>query len=65
MSPTNLIELDEYRRHLVIQAPGKVHVFPLAMFDDVITGKLKPSAIDDLDSWLPMVIKEWIETLDC
>ena len=48
---------------MVIQAPDAVHVFSVAMFEDIITEALKPSDVDDIDSWMPLVIKDWIEGL--
>ena len=58
------INLEDRRPHLTICGTSAVHVFPLALFEDIVSGKLKPSEIKDIDDFLPQIIKEWMERFD-
>ena len=56
-----IVELADYRPHMVIQADKKQHVVPVAMFDAIATGKLKVSEIDEIDSIIAAVVREWLQ----
>lgn len=56
-----IVELADYRPHMVIQGEGKQHVIPVAMIEAIVAGKLKLSEIDEADSIIQAIVREWFE----
>lgn len=56
-----VININEFRPHVMVEGFKSVHVFPLAMLEDIISGKLKVSEVEEFDDFMPMIIKEWLE----
>ena len=61
---SKVISLDENRPHVVIHGEKAGHVFPLAMFQNVVEGKLLITKVDDIDDFIPQIIKEWLERFE-
>lgn len=59
----NLVQLDEFRPHIDIFTPGKVHTYPLAYFFDVAAGKRKMTQLPECDEILQQIIKMWLDYL--
>ena len=59
-----VVSLDDHRPHFTLQTlDGNVHVFPRAMIEDVISGKLRIVDIDDYEIILRTILKDWLENL--
>lgn len=56
-----IVELADFRPHMVIQADNKQHVVPVAMMEAIASGRLKVSDIDEIDSIMAAVVNEWIQ----
>jgi len=56
-----IVELADYRPHMVIQGEGKQHVIPVAMVEAIVAGKLKLSEVDEADSIIQAIVREWFE----
>ena len=52
---------DENSPHILLTThEGNQHVFPLAMVEDLIEGRLKLSDVDDGDAIMRAILDEWL-----
>jgi len=51
---------DDNRPHLVVEGVKRTHVAPVALFEGLVSGKLKMADIDDLEDMLPTIVSEWL-----
>ena len=63
--PQNLINLDDYRPHIVVNAmeEGKVYVFPVDLILDVTEGR---SEFDQIEEWRPLlraILRDWLRSV--
>jgi len=56
MSITNI---EDGRPHITIQGIKSVHVMPVLLIEDIISGKIKISDVEDANDFIPTLIKEW------
>lgn len=44
-----IVELDDHRPcpHIVVRAPGRVHVLPRSLVEDLTAGRLSPADLED------------------
>ncbi|HUT64280.1 MAG TPA: hypothetical protein VMZ04_10035 [Anaerolineae bacterium] len=57
-----VIDIDTLRPHVSIKVKtGGSVVCPVAMFQDVVDGKLLITDIECIDEFAPTIIKQWME----
>jgi len=59
----SVIKISDYKPHVSIQVGVNVHIFPLSVFEDIVSGDIE---IDDIDDWrdiIPVIVGEWINQL--
>lgn len=60
----NVVELDEYRPHLVLSTlDGNAHCMPVSLIEDWITGRQRIVDADDWEIVMRSVLKEWLQGL--
>jgi len=52
-----------HRPHIKLEVDGEIHIIPVLMIEDVISGKLKISDIDDWEIIMRAIVEEWFEAL--
>lgn len=59
----NVRQLDEARPHLTVNCKDAVHVIPVSLIDDVINGNVEFTDIENWQSLIKVILREWIEKL--
>ena len=44
---SSVVDIDDYRPHMCIEGPGRVHVIPVAMIQNIIDGEMSVNDIED------------------
>lgn len=55
----NIHDINENQPHYTVPGLKNVHVLPEAVFTQLANGSLRISDCDDVDDWLPTIIREW------
>ena len=56
----SIIKIENFKPHLTIQGKNSIHVMPLGLFWDIVERKKNISEIEDINDFLPEIIKEWL-----
>lgn len=59
-----VIKLEEQRPHISITGKESIHICPVVMFENIISGKLLITDIENINDFGPMIIEEWLNSLD-
>jgi len=57
-----IIRIDDHKPHLVVPGIRAVHVIPVEMIQNIISGKLPLADCEDLDDYMQTILKEWLES---
>lgn len=58
---SELIFLDDNRKHVNVEdIDNNIHVIPLSVFNDIITGKISVIDLEDYEKIIPVIISEWL-----
>ena len=58
-----VLELDDYRPHINVYAPTRVHTIPVSFFFDYAAGKRE---ITDMEGWeevVKVIVGEWLKSI--
>jgi len=55
--------IDDYRPHLTVNCGESVHVVPVALLEDVISGKKDFTQIEQWDVLLKTILKDWLSNV--
>ncbi len=58
-----IYHIEDHKPHMTIQGLNAVHVVPVSLIEDIASGKIKISDIDEFDDFLPTLIQEWIVSM--
>ena len=53
--------IEDHKPHITIQGLKGTHVMPVSLIEDIASGKIKISDVDDYDDFMPTLIKEWLQ----
>ena len=56
----DVVELDAMRAHITISVDGGVLVVPLALMEDLASGKTPIANVDEWERMVRTIIKEWL-----
>lgn len=59
----SIYHIDDHKPHMTIKGFKSVHVVPVSLIEDIASGKIKISDIDEFDDFLPTLIQEWIVSM--
>lgn len=61
----NIVHIFDHRgRWITIAGVKDAHVYPLSMIEDVASGKIDITDIEDYQDIIPVIIKEWLDGFD-
>ena len=52
--------IEDQKPHVTITGFKRVHAVPISMLQDIVSGKLKLSDVDDFEDFIPILIGEWL-----
>lgn len=59
----SVIELKDYRPHVVVQGQERTHIAPLEMFHQIAKSDLDWRDVEDGDDMIPTIIGEWLSAI--
>ena len=64
MSDTKVIDIEDYRPHLVVfDTFDDIHIMPESLIQDIIDGKMSVTELEDYEIIIPFILSEWLEML--
>ena len=63
MMSNNVINIDESRPHITLNCGKSVHVVPVSLIEDVISGKINFSDIEQCDLLIKPILRDWLNSL--
>lgn len=66
MMTNSLIELNKYRKHVVIddEQNGLVHVIPLITLEHIANNVIDITELEAFEELIPVIVKEYLKTLN-
>lgn len=58
-----IIHIDDHKPHLTVNCGESVHVVPVALIEDVINGKKDFTQLDQWDTLLKTILKDWLSSV--
>lgn len=58
-----IINLEEMKPHISIQGLKGVHICPVSMFQNIADRKLDINEVEEIEDFLPEIIKEWLSLI--
>ena len=55
--------IEDHKPHITIQGFKSVHVVPVSLIEDIASGKIKISDVEQFDDFIPTLIQEWIVSM--
>lgn len=52
--------IEDQKSHFTIPGLKNVHVVPLVLLEDIASGKIKISDVEQGNDFIPTLIKEWL-----
>lgn len=60
---SNIISLEEMKPHISVQGLKGAHIFPISMFQNIADRKLDINEVEEIEDFLPEIIKEWLSLI--
>lgn len=59
----NITHIDDHKPHLTVNCGESVHVVPVALIEDVISGKKDFTQLDQWNVLLKTILKDWLDSV--
>lgn len=59
---SSVVDIDDYRPHMCIEGPGRVHVIPVAMIQNIIDGEMSVNDIED-PHLMRDILADWLQSI--
>lgn len=56
----NIHNIEDQKPHVTITGLKNAHVVPLVLIENIASGKIKVSEVEQGDDFIPTLIKEWL-----
>ena len=59
----NIVNIEDAKPHLTVNCGESVHVIPVALIEDVISGKKDFTQFDDWETLLKTILRNWLDSV--